>query len=608
MTIYEVYDQNSWGAISDLIAPGDTISIISDFQYTFAFGVSHVIHSLTDIILEGNNHTITIQNNFKGIVKLYGGTIQNLNIDGGYYNVYTDSGGLIYPGDDQYGNITNFKIRNLILNSSYTGSILCDSFGNITTESILNKCGVDDVILNGREVGGIGVRSTRNITIQNSYFNGSVSDNVYILGGFFSEVIGPITISNCYVNIKNTIDNNIEPRIGGFIYNNRPLLSYPINISNSYVNMTINNSGNIGGFIWQLRGTTCNINDCYFAGSTLENSSGFAGAVMMLEQNINTDINLNVTNFYSLNTIGYSIFISGGNFSKNTITIKNVVSNGTPFAQSTIRIIDDGSSTDVISTIDQAIYTNWDSNVWSPGTGVDGALYPTLNTFEGTSGIWDDSYIAYNSTPTFATGGGGDPHIKTLSGKYYNFNKNGFYRYFQNEDETLTINTFIDHPNIDGFYDKLFFQTLYIKYMDSELIIKTGFRGEKVKIINSKGTHIKYKFIDKNINKHSRQYCVDCKEQLKNNDISLHKDVMRHNVLDKVRNQLYIDMGQYIMRIENVSAYNSQPSRVLFTTLDKKEYKKSNGLIVDPKWNECIDINGLFDLEKCYLNNKYVSY
>lgn len=304
MTTHSVANQGDWNALS--LTSGDTINITS----SFSFSDTITVHSLTDIILEGNNNTITATSNYGGIVTLFGGTVQNLNINGGGFNINSNNGGLIKfsGGFIQYGNLTNVHVSNLILTQGGSAGIGAYQFGNATTESIINKCS-STVTIGAGNCSGFFLAST-NIRIQNSFYNGYVSDGLSVIGCLFAGGSSDINIIGSYCNTLNTVSGS---NINGFC-------SEVSNSSLSKCYSLLNISSDGGGFLGTVSGT-CTISDCYYGGNT--SSTAFSGFARLLVGGLT----LNIYNSYSVNNAGYGInrFVGTG----VTINSANVVSNGT---------------------------------------------------------------------------------------------------------------------------------------------------------------------------------------------------------------------------------------------------------------------------------------
>ena len=82
----------------------------------------------------------------------------------------------------------------------------------------------------------------------------------------------------------------------------------------------------------------------------------------------------------------------------------------------------------------------------------------------------------------------GDPHITTLNNLTYKFNYLGPFRLFDNNAKELNNRLIINGYSMNGvgrWKDKQYIKLVYIFYGGKETVIDTGFRGQKVKILNN---------------------------------------------------------------------------------------------------------------------------
>jgi hypothetical protein len=587
MTTHIVTDSVSWNSLS--LTSGDIINITTDI--TFSSEPTDI--SLSDITLEGNNYKFTINVEHSGFINIYGGTVNNLTIDSSNNSITALSGAFVKynESNNQYGTIYNCHSKNIILSNPDTSGFLPANFGNVTTESIINKCSVTNIEIASATGSAFTGQLVKNLNFSNSYVNCTV--NTTSNCGFFIGIQSyDITLDSCYLHVSGTIPSGLQ---------NSGLIGYSdtgsktFNFNKTYCIFNNGSATNNGGFFGILfSNSVITATDCYFGGTS--SNSNFSGFIYT----VNTGCTINLYNCYSTNTVGAGLINASGTAGAYTAT--NCYTNGTNIGSLSSSTITNCASD--LTAIDNALPASYTTN-WVTGADVGGLELPILKTFQ--TSTWDGTYLAYDDTPQFATGGGGDPHINTLSGFKYQFDHTGYQRYFQNEDQTLTVNTIISSHDIDGFKDKTFFFCVYVKYMESEIMISPGFRGDKVKILSIKGNDINYLIKDKTINKEAKQFCCDCKKNLELVDVELHKDVMKHKLLPLVRNEVSLIFGnKYRMRIENVSCYNSQPSRVFFTIFDKQEWKSCNGMVVDKKWNGNCELGSIYDLHKLELVEKEI--
>ena len=416
--------------------------------------------------------------------------------------------------------------------------------------------------------------------VYNCHVNGNLSDRN---GGIFGRISGTVNIERCTWN--GTIDNVYS----GAIVSHGLNVSDIININECYSNGTINDTQS-GGIMGLLFNGVTTITNCYFTGTI----TGSTGAGITTKYN-NRYPSCTITNCYSTSPSNNRIVYSVQHASNVDILycVADVMSNNT-FGTST------GNST-TLTDIQGALggpAASWNStyptNVWEAGSGSD---YPMLYQFN--TGPWT-GYTIYTDNATLTGGyeGGnarGDPHITTLFGRTYDYNTLGFSRYFDNcnADNRLVINCEIRKKVIyNRWRSKRYIRRCSIITPKSYIEIKTGFRGEKVRIIKSNIDPSEDITIEENkltFNNDAMRHCTKCTFDTADNDNALdhEMDNKYHKILQWERNAIRIKIKldqEYIIDFENVNADNLQPGKIGFNCMNRSNINSYKGLIVDEKW------------------------
>lgn len=190
----------------------------------------------------------------------------------------------------------------------------------------------------------------------------------------------------------------------------------------------------------------------------------------------------------------------------------------------------------------------------------------------------------YNSPDWISAGSEGDPHIVTLLNEKYDYDHIGYSRYINTIDSNLIINCLIEKG--PKFWKKKTYITyLYIYYKDSYIEIKTGFRGEKCKIIKSKinNDDITISEYDLDFNRKAKNLCFGCCKDVEECLIYYCKNP---EYVSLIRNQITIKLEDFcIINITNVNEHNYNPAVIsvniknIYNNIDNYQ-----GLIVSKYW------------------------
>lgn len=207
-----------------------------------------------------------------------------------------------------------------------------------------------------------------------------------------------------------------------------------------------------------------------------------------------------------------------------------------------------------------------------------------------------ENIFLYNSISGEA-GAFGDPHIKTIQNINYKFDYLGSFRLFDNNDKNKRI--IINGESNFGlgrWRKKQYIRKIYIKYCDKEMLIDTGFRGHKVKIVENNG--IKYDEFDLAFSHEAYNYCFYCKTKFSLDfDIHKHKTDI-HQMFIPVRNKIIVDLDNFKLEITNVNRFNLQPCRI-FLIPKIPLNKKWSGCLVDKKFAYKSKLDKLKQISDC---------
>ena len=424
--------------------------------------------------------------------------------------------------------------------------------------------------------------------VYNCHTDGNLSDSN---GGIFGVINGTVNIERC------TWSGSCEGQFSGGIMATTTNDTITITINECYTNVismpgTDNWRSGIVGTIYQ--GTVV-ITNCYSFGDfgTHNTVAGIATIV-----SIATGRPVTITDCY---TTDDNLIYSGNATASLATTVTNCIAATIIAAnESTINA---GSANNSIDLTDiQGVLggpaTSWNSSppdsVWVIGSNSD---YPMLYQFN--TGPWT-GYTIYTDNATLTGGyeGGnarGDPHITTLFGRTYDYGTLGFSRYFDNcnSDNRLVINCEIRKKVIyNRWRSKRYIRRCSIITPKSYIEIKTGFRGEKVRIIKSNIDPSEDITIEENkltFNNDAMRHCTKCTFDTADNDNALdhEMDNKYHKILQWERNAIRIKIKldqEYIIDFENVNADNLQPGKIGFNCMNRSNINSYKGLIVDDKW------------------------
>ena len=191
----------------------------------------------------------------------------------------------------------------------------------------------------------------------------------------------------------------------------------------------------------------------------------------------------------------------------------------------------------------------------------------------------------------------GDPHIKTIKNTNYKFDYFGSFRLFDNNDKNnrLIING-ESNFGLGRWRKNQYIRKIYIKYCDKEMLIDTGFRGHKVKVIENNG--IKYDEFDLDLSHEAYNYCFYCKQKFSLDfDINEHKTDI-HQMFIPVRNKIIVDLDDFELEITNVNKFNLQPCRIFLIPKIPLNIKWS-GCLVDRKHALKSKLDNLKQISDC---------
>jgi hypothetical protein len=379
---YNVASANDWTDLPGTLNNGDIVNITNDFTTT-SLGTKTFN---TGSILDGNNFTITLtSSSMSGFVKLFGGTIQNVKINGNGGTIITDGGTIIQSGvgTRHYGTIKFCDVSNCTTGTN-SGGLIGAYFGKVGETSLIDSCssGIDVFSRSGGIVGGRGGY----FTCRNCYFYGTFNLSASVCGGIGAgDMNADILYENCYnlAEIRGSAYNGgIHCYSSG---SNSP--TDRIRFYNCYNLGNITNGGSGGGIISVVFSNyIVDLSNCYSIGSITNSSNGALVGNIYQSNSV-----CNVYNCYSIyDNAGPGGGILGTN--SGTLNYQGTVINGTDVVGSTEGIVNNnGNNEFTLTSIENNLPATWDPLIWTAGT------YPMLQSF--TELPWID-YTAYNSAPT----------------------------------------------------------------------------------------------------------------------------------------------------------------------------------------------------------------
>jgi len=181
----------------------------------------------------------------------------------------------------------------------------------------------------------------------------------------------------------------------------------------------------------------------------------------------------------------------------------------------------------------------------------------------------------------------GDVHVMPRLGNPYSFHTPGFYRYFDdNNGFIINVQTEICDQNRWAGND--YITHVYIQTDKGIMVCKSGFRGEKVKILENRG--LEYELVDINTDKTAMMYCADCKYTTTNDEYrKRHIAKTGHNIASLVRNKLILRIdtsdNSYVLAITNVDRYNLQPACVDLSMTHEEYVRRYSGFMIHQKYS-----------------------
>jgi len=397
MTTYTISSESEWNNFTnDPLSSGDIIQLTGDIIFT---AEPTKVIDIDAGEFDGQNYTITLPSStssFLGLMDLGAGTVKNLrlNVESGAsiasgvgWIVSSNSSGTIQRCTSN-GNASSSNSAGIV-GSSFTGIVeYCISTGNVT----------------GQEAGGVVSNNFSGIA-RYCYCSGDITGTR--AGGIAGVPVYGVSIYEC-ISFSTTVDSTVSATTSGAIMGYYfgggtvtiidncyalagPLVGYTNALSSGTTTITIQNSYTLGTYIinymnWSGGGTlTWNVNDCVYDGGA---------------------------NFYGTNLSGAWTTNSNGDTSNS------------------------------LADIDQLLFTAWSTDTWTAGDSVSNQ-YPSLDDFTNSEN-WT-GYDTYDTAPTLTDGGSsGDPHVTTLLNQKYDYDIEGYSRYFNTLNKDLVINCLVE--------------------------------------------------------------------------------------------------------------------------------------------------------------------
>jgi hypothetical protein len=190
----------------------------------------------------------------------------------------------------------------------------------------------------------------------------------------------------------------------------------------------------------------------------------------------------------------------------------------------------------------------------------------------------------------------GDPHITTLDGETYKYDYLGAFRLFDNGNGFI-INGFSEKGPARWSH-KQYITKLFIQIEDKELLIDTGFRSNKVKVLENE-SNINYVDQELEFNKEALNYCYECRKYKV--PINAQLGVEGHILFKPVRNKLTFKFKVkdelYKLELMNVNEYNLQPCRIKLIPI-KFNINNCSGCIVDRKYSLTAQLENIKSVNK----------
>ena len=181
----------------------------------------------------------------------------------------------------------------------------------------------------------------------------------------------------------------------------------------------------------------------------------------------------------------------------------------------------------------------------------------------------------------------GDVHVMPRLGKPYSFHTPGFYRYFD-DNNGFIVNVQTEICDQHRWTGNDYITRVYIQTNKGNMVCNSGFRGEKVKILENNG--LEYELVDINTDKTAMMYCADCKYTTTSDGYrKRHIANTGHNIASLVRNKLIVRIdtsdNSYVLAITNVDRYNLQPACVDLSMTHEEYVRRYSGFMVHQKYS-----------------------
>jgi len=218
-------------------------------------------------------------------------------------------------------------------------------------------------------------------------------------------------------------------------------------------------------------------------------------------------------------------------------------------------------------------------------------------SFSNSSGASITGFHSATDTTSSISGGGasGDPHIKCLNGTEYDFRYHGYMRLLETPSTIINAQC---APGMNQQSKMEYFTHAYIKHRGEEAVLKLGWRGEPITILENSGLNFKEKKLS--FNMRAKRHCETCRGWASSSDkkCDAHAEKYDHTVAELVRNALELKIDGATIVFQNVNDHNGQPCGI---TVKGKPKGISAGLIAGAEWADASELEDLND-DKSLLN------
>ena len=141
----------------------------------------------------------------------------------------------------------------------------------------------------------------------------------------------------------------------------------------------------------------------------------------------------------------------------------------------------------------------------------------------------------------------------------------------------------------------------YVKHNGEEAVLKLGWRGEPVTILENSGLNFKEKKLA--FDSRAKRHCETCRGWASSNDkkCDAHAEKYEHTVTELVRNNLELKIDGATIVFQNVNDWNGQPCGI---TVQGKPKGAFAGLIAGAEWADASELTDLKD-DKSLLEWEY---